>query len=314
MNKILNFNEYKNEVEENKKYALNKVSQIEKIFYELYQKERKDIEENENLNNFNFLLKNFKKINIDIKNGHVTPKELQLINNKLYSMLEKEEFAISRIYIILCFYNAYRIYNKKFLELSANDSELITSLLAFFEQENDVKTLDNISDFIFDEDLIKNLRELVQNEKMLLNKCVSIVEMYIEENEIKAPVEYYAKEELEYTKEARELNEKHGPGFLGYGIITTDFLQNRLSENLENMAVVMTPDKYFSLKSKIDMLKYKVENISNESKKSFFEAVRNISDNDDFGPHEKLELILNYLDTLYDITSKNEEENKGMLK
>lgn len=83
MNKILSFNEYKNEADENKRYALNKVSQIEKIFDELYKKERKNIEENENLDNFNFLLDNFKKINIDIKNGRVTPRELQLITNKL---------------------------------------------------------------------------------------------------------------------------------------------------------------------------------------------------------------------------------------
>ena len=83
MNKILSFNEYKNEADENKRYALNKVSQIEKIFDELYKKERKNIEENENLDNFNFLLDNFKKINIDIKNGRVTPLELQLITNKL---------------------------------------------------------------------------------------------------------------------------------------------------------------------------------------------------------------------------------------
>lgn len=314
MNKTLNFNEYKNKIEENKKNAEDKVTQIEELFDELYKKERKNIEDDENLDNFNFLLENFKKMNMDIKNGHVTPKELQLISNKLYSMLKKEDFAISRIYIILCFYNAYRIYGYKFLELSIEDSELITSLFISFEENYNIKKLDSISNFVFNKDLMNELRSFEQNETMLLHTCESIIEMFIEENEIKAPVEYYVKEEIENKKEAKEINENHGPGFLGYGIITPDFLQNRLSENLENMLIIMTPNKYFSLKSKIDMLTFKIENIGEENKKQFFKAVRNINDNDDFRPHEKLEMILNYLDTLYDVISKDKEENMGNSK
>lgn len=83
MNKILNFEKYKSSLDENKIFAEKHMSNIENKFNEDLKKEYENIKKHENIDNFKFLMKNFNEVNNYLKSGYVTPKELQLISNKL---------------------------------------------------------------------------------------------------------------------------------------------------------------------------------------------------------------------------------------
>lgn len=297
MSKILNFNEFKSGVDKNREFAEKFVQKVENLLETDLKNERGEIEDNENHNNFMFLMNNFRNINDFFKKGFVTPEELQLIQDKLYLILKDEDYSLSRIYIILCFYNAYRIYNKKFIMLSANDVVLITNLFVSFEQCYDVKTLDGISNFIFDEQIMGELKNVTSNSTELFRRCESIVDAFLNDD-ISAPVEYYAKQEIKLLKAATELEANYGPGFLGYGIRTPKFIQKRLEEQLNKMAFMLSDETYLGLKSDVDMLEFKINNMTKKAQQSFYKHIAKIDFEEEINPLEKLERILNVADFL----------------
>lgn len=146
-----------------------------------------------------FLIDNFNKINNYLKSGNVTSLELQTINDDLNYMLNEGD-ALFNIYAILCFYNAYRIYNNEFLKLSKDDVKLITDLFVSFEQTCDITRLDGISDFIFDEQIMKELKSKALEYKKLFYICEDIVDIYLNDNMVD-PVGHYAQEEIKFLND-----------------------------------------------------------------------------------------------------------------
>ncbi len=299
MSKILNFEEYKSAVEKNKIAAEKYVTDIENKLNEDLKKESKNIEENENINNFRFLMENFKKINNYLKEGLVTPLELQLISNKLYFVLGNEDYELSRIYIILCFYNALRIYKDKFLNCTDDYTKLITDLFVSFEESYDVTRLDSISNFIFNKNIIKKLENMSSDNEELFRRCERIVDSFLN-SDINVSVNYYATKEIEFLEDSKKEAETLVPGFLGYGIRTPEFIQERLKEQLENMAFIFekNEDKYLNLQSNIDMLIFKIKSMNEDGKKSFYNYVNKIDISENVNPLEKIERILNIADFL----------------
>lgn len=228
----------------------------------------------------------------------------------MYFVLNNESFTLSRIYIVLCFYNAYRIYKDRFLSLPEEYMKLITSLFVSFEQSYDITRLDNISDFIFDQNIMESLKNITSENKELFHRCEDIIDEYLN-SDIPASVSYYAKEEIKFLESSKEESENHGPGFLGYGIRTPEFIQKRLSEQLENMSFIFEKDneKYFSIQSDIDMLPFKIKNMNENCKKSFYSFVNKIDIDKNINPLEKLERILNIADMFYNSASKETDEN-----
>lgn len=301
MSEPLSFDKYKTITDNNKKIAKKYITDIENKLKKDLEVEKETIESDENKNNFIFLIDNFNSINSYLKKGFATPKELQLITNKLNFILNEEDYSLSRIYIVLCFYNAYRIYKDKFLELPSSYVELITSLHISFEESYDIRKLDHISDFVFNKNIMEELENITLDNRELLNRCESIVDEYLN-GDITAPVDYWAKKEIEFLKESKEINDKHGPGFFGYGIRTAEFIQKRLDEQLENMSFVFAPDKYFSIKSDIEMIVYKIRNMSEKNRKSFYKFIEKIDASSEINPIEKLERTLDMAETLYNFS------------
>lgn len=298
MSKMLKIEDYKHFIENNKKSATEYTSYIEKLLKENIEKELEIIKEQVNKKNFNFLIDNFNMINNNLKLGNVNPKELQLISDKLHLVLNDVDDSLELIYIVLCFYNAYRIYNERFLRLPDRYIKLITNLFISFEQDYDIKKLNNISNFVFNKEIMDELKKISLDDMNMFYTCESFIEAYMSDD-IFAPVEYYAKKEIEIIKNLREEEDNYEPSFLGYGIRTPEFIQERLNNQLERMPLIFKTDEYLKTKSDIDMLVYKIKNINKQDQNNFLSFVEKTSSDDTLNPKEKIKIILNYIDSLY---------------
>lgn len=248
-----------------------------------------------NIKNYSYLLNNYISINKSFNNNDKDDENIDKFANLVCEVIDLFKRDDQKVYAILFSYNLYRIYGAKLLTLTPKDLSIVISLFLVFEQENKITYLNKIADFIFDDNLRKDLYRLNRKECDL----VTMLEVAIEDYLIygicdNRPVNCFVKEEIDRYK--RSL-------FSKVGNVSLDNTYETFKNNVELFASFLINTKnYENAKigyawlSSLEKVRVKLKNMGDENKMICVSKIENIWQSIELTLKEKIDLSFNIID------------------
>lgn len=262
------------------------------------QKEAKK-EDNEN---YTFLINNYENICKKVSSGLLSDEEFSLFYKKLTDCMAKSDYKGDKLYILLLFYNMFRVYNKNLLLLDSNDIYCSISSVMQFIDEFGIENLDKTLDFVFNKNIFNELKDICPDEKELIIRMIDIIELYL--YDIKNPPSYHALFVVEELKEQKTYVDD------SIHLISVDNLFKKLKENVFGLASLFITSKNEKLiqkgknmLGKIDVIGFKLNSLSKNLQDECVSCmVENFNNN--IPIEDKINIIFSKIETSYDLNKK----------
>lgn len=234
--------------------------------------------------NYRFLLANYIKINNKLKD--ICNDDLDSFYSLILNNIKNDK--VLDVYTILNSFDLFRIYNLNICDLSQKNFNLACDLLSSFEEDHDIKKLDSLCSFIDNKELCDMIESISISYNELKNMIINCGEIYLESNELNAPIDYYIKNELKkYTSKDTVKLEKTK-------LNSISDICNYINDLVFNLAAVLyINDKTmaFDYMSKFNNLEFKLRNLSDGDLEKCLFDLRIILNDDLLYAKEKIDLI-----------------------
>lgn len=294
MSKIINM--YGKCIQESENVELKKLTSL----FESYMKEEKDfVIESTNHENYASLISNYILLNDSFSNL-AEDKNVNKFIRLVFETLSDFHDADQKAWAILFSYNLYRIYGTKLVDLTAKDMSVLVSLYMTFEQSYPIRSLDKMSDFIFNE----KLRNEMYSYNMEKRKLVHFLEVAIDDYfyvgiENKIPVAYFVREQIrDYrrnlisvvkTPKLTTPEEIYDYMFNKVGILAGLLISTQEDENVA---------KGEKLNSSLSSMIFKMRQMKPEDLETCIKFINDMVNKSDLGLLEKTEKIFKFIDVL----------------
>lgn len=230
---VVNFSDVLNNQFQNN----NLLSEFEEKFLVHLKKYTEEIKENNSVINFELLLKRFNEVIDSFKINVIENKNVVLFLDKLNKVLEHKDIEMNYIYYVLYFFNSYKLYGKKFLNLTDSDIWLAIELYCTFEVSEELKLLDNLLDGIFDVVLFEKLKSICKDNMHLKNNYINAYEEFIEDKNSGIPFSYFFKSYID-SFEQEEKNSINASNFKS-GILTPESVYVNIKDSVSLYAKLL---------------------------------------------------------------------------
>lgn len=294
MSKIINFYGFHNQNINNEK-----IEQINKIYKENFLKEKDIIFELTKLNDLKFLINNFNDLNNNFL--ILDTKKIDFFLQLIIDTLKKENKPALKVWKILYSYNLYRVYGEKLSKLSSDNVNTLISLLISFERDYDIKNLDSICDFMFDDKIRKELDFLSLPKNELVHLLENAIDEYLDE-EIKTnyTIKYYVESAIKDYKESKFKIKKDLSLDTPESIY--EYLKGpvlALSRPLIDSDQTLQNNMGIELQNNLDMLVFKLKNMKQDDLEICINLIKKIINSDNYSLIDKIELSFDFIDQFY---------------
>ncbi len=277
------------------------VEKIIRIYNQNFNEDKDEFKYNDGLKNYTYLVNNYRNLNkrfLDEKDIDIN-KEIDNFISLTLKVLDNFRFPLEKVWGILYAYNLYKLYGFKINNLSVYEINLLINLYMGLDDKYSLSSLDNVTNFIFDDDIKKNLYNANLSLRDLTNLLLEIVDFYLEEGlASNIPLSYLIKKKLSNVCENRlniitktKLNWN-----------TPEDIYNNIEAEVKNLANLMINSKDekqkqegYELVSNLDMLICKLKNMSEEDYKVCKEAIQILVEDKDREILEKYYLIFSLI-------------------
>lgn len=278
MSNIIDFNAVLDIKNQNQSFSNDMVKAFDLEFKKWFSSQKEKIEKCFNIDNLAFMLDNYNFINNRFLSGVVSKNKVNSFFKMLSKQFENKDDDYEKFVITLYFYNIYRIYSDDLFLLTDEKIKLFINVYSVFETENKIEDIDKICEFLFDEKIYQELKNVCGGYENLKYVCVDFAEEYLEEGiKNNIPVSFFTKKMIDYyknlEKEKGNWQSKKDPfkienltieevcskiKFQADGIISLMMSAGQTDKN----EVLL--EEGFYLKSNMDMLKFKLKNINKD--------------------------------------------------
>ena len=256
----------------------------------------------EDKKNYLFLINNYENMIKKLSSGYLNNDEFEIFYSKLTYCMSKSEYKGDKLYILLLFYNMFRIYNKKLLSLESSDIYCsISSVMAFID-EFGIENLDKTLDFVFNKNIFNELKELCLDEKELRIRMIDVIDLYLDD--IKNPPSCHALFVIEELKNSKTYVDD------SIHLITIDSSFEKLKLNVTMLASLFIDSKNEemiqrgkNMLGKIDMIGFKLKSLSKELQDECCAYMTEVFNNN-VPLENKIWLIFDKIDNCYDLNKK----------
>lgn len=261
--------------------------------------------------NYKFLMQNYAMLNKKFSTSD-NYRNIDLFLNKTYKLVEKQSDMLVKCFTILYMYNLYRIYKENLNSLSDFEIDIIIELYMSFDNEYNIKYLDDMTQFMFDDKIKAQLYEYKHDKRALLSGLENGIETYFDEGKYNnVPVKYYIDESLNDVKK-RKFNIVNNPKLDSIDDVF-DYMTKNLSSILElTQANNSDSSKDFNehlncMMRKLDDVKEKINNSSTEIQNKFIMFAKKVLQSEKSGIYNKVDYIVNTANVFY---NQNEIKKK----
>lgn len=282
MDNIVDLNERQKSIEVLKK--------IKKVFLATNKVIRKD-----DISNYSYLIKNYENQSKKLKSGYLSDNEILIFYKKLTNAMSKQNDRGNKLYVMLLFYNIFKNYDVRILELDDNDISLCIDTLLSFVDEEHISKIEKSLDFVFNKKIFKELKSLSNDEKHLFYNMVDIVDMYSESPNFSSS--YHALYIIEDIKETK-VNDIY--------VVNVQNVSKKVMENAYVLAALINETnelKAEHLISAANMLEFKLNNLNDDEKDECCYYIEDLF-NQNIPLETKLNMIYDKVEELYNNKKK----------
>lgn len=314
MSDVVSFNTILKLKEQNKSFSCKLINGFDSEFRKWYFNQKENITKCFKKDNLSFMLKNYELINDHFLSGVVSKNKVSNFIRTLHNQFKENQDEYDKFVISLYFYNIYRIYDDALFSLTDEKIKLLIYIYSAFEDEYKIEDLDKICDFLLDDNIYEELKNICgyENLKYVLT---DIVEEYLEDGvKNNIPVSFFAKKMISYYKELDSIisDKKNVNELFKIDPLTIEELCSKIKSQADGIISLMMNDEKtdksvvmleegFYLKSNMDMLMFKLKNINKDEIDDCLLNIKKIWESDDYLIN-KLRSIFDYVNS-FDYTS-----------
>ena len=314
MSDVVSFNTILKLKEQNKSFSCELINGFDSEFRKWYFNQKENITKCFKKDNLSFMIKNYELINDHFLSGVVSKNKVSNFIRTLHNQFKENQDEYDKFVISLYFYNIYRIYDDALFSLTDEKIKLLIYIYSAFEDEYKIEDLDKICDFLLDDNIYEELKNICgyENLKYVLT---DIVEEYLEDGvKNNIPVSFFAKKMISYYKELDSIisDKKNVNELFKIDPLTIEELCSKIKSQADGIislmmngektdkSVVMLEEGFY-LKSNMDMLMFKLKNINKDEIDDCLLNIKKIWESDDYLIN-KLRSIFDYVNS-FDYTS-----------